>query len=83
MNPTDSRLPATASLHPRSLERFPELAQAATDLLRKPPALLGLSEADARCVVGFMQLLDYAKNATLLREHDSVATGYMLLVLSG
>ncbi len=83
MNPTDSRLPAAAGLHPRSLERFPELAQSATDLLRKPPALLGLSEADARCVVGFMQLLDYAKGATLLREHDRVATGYMLLVLSG
>ena len=83
MNPTDSRLPATAGLHPRSLERFPELAQSATDLLRKPPALLGLSEADARCVVGFMQLLDYPKGATLLREHDSVATGYMLLVLGG
>ena len=83
MNSTDSRLPAAAALHARSLERFPELAQAATDLLRKPPALLGLSEADARCVVGFMQLLDYAKGATLLREHDSVATGYMLLVLSG
>lgn len=84
MNPsTDSRLPTAAGLHPRSLERFPELAQSATDLLRKPPALLGLSEADARCVVGCMQLLDYAKGATLLREHDSVATGYMLLVLSG
>jgi len=83
MNPTDSQLPAAAGLHPRSLERFPELAQSAADLLRKPPALLGLSEADARCVGGFMQLLDYAKGATLLREHDSVATGYMLLVLSG
>ena len=83
MNPTDSRLPAAAGLHPRSLERFPELALSAAELLRKPPALLGLSDADARCVVGFMQLLDYAKGATLLREHDSVATGYMLLVLSG
>ncbi len=83
MNLTDSRLPAAPGQHPRSLERFPELARAATDLLRKPPALLGLSEADARCVVGCMQLLDYAKGATLLREHDSVATGYMLLVLSG
>lgn len=83
MNSTDSRLPAAAALHARSLERFPELAQSATDLLRKPPALLGLSEADARCVVGSMQLLDYAKGATLLRERDSVATGYMLLVLSG
>ncbi len=83
MNSTDSRLPAAAGMHPRSLEHFPELARSAADLLRKPPALLGLSEADARCVVGFMQLLDYAKGATLLREHDSVATGYMLLVLSG
>jgi CRP/FNR family cyclic AMP-dependent transcriptional regulator len=48
-----------------------------------PPALLGLSEADARQVVAFMQLLDYPKGATLLREYDSAATGYMLLVLNG
>jgi CRP/FNR family transcriptional regulator, cyclic AMP receptor protein len=83
MNPNDSVLPAGAGFHPRAIARFPELAALATDLLRKPPALLGLSEAEARCVVGQMQLLDYPKGATLLREYDSAATGYMLLVLSG
>ncbi len=81
MNPTDPNAPA--AFHPRSIERFPELALLAAELLRKPPALLGLSEAEARCVVGHMQLLDYPKGATLLREYDAAATGYMLLVLSG
>jgi len=83
MNPTDLASGADAAFHPRAIERFPELAQLAADLLRKPPALLGLSETDARQVVGFMQLLDYPKGATLLREYDSAATGYMLLVLNG
>ena len=90
MNPTDPTHPshgapgaAAQTPHPRAIERFPEQAQLAAELLRKPPALLGLSDADARCVVGFMQLLDYPKGATLLREHDRTATGYMLLVLSG
>ena len=70
-------------LHPRPLDRFPELAHLAADLLRKPPALLGLTDAEARCVVGHMQLLDFAKGSLLLRESDSAATGSMLLVLSG
>ena len=81
MNPTEPSAPA--AFHPRSIERFPELAALAADLLRKPPALLGLSAAEARCVVSHMHLLDYAKGATLLREYDAAATGYMLLVLSG
>ncbi|MES2957901.1 MAG: cyclic nucleotide-binding domain-containing protein [Pseudomonadota bacterium] len=86
MNPSDPHPGADAApsgFHPRAIARFPELAQLATELLRKPPALLGLNEAEARCVVGFMQLLDYPKGATLLREYDSAATGYMLLLLSG
>ena len=83
MNPTELQPRGDAAFHPRAIERFPELAQLAAELLRKPPALLGLSEADARCVVSFMQLLDYPKGATLLREYDRAATGYMLLVLSG
>ena len=70
-------------LHPRPLDRFPELAHLAADLLRKPPALLGLTDAEARCVVGHMQLFDFAKGSLLLRECDSTATGYMLLVLNG
>lgn len=74
---------ASGAFHPRSIERFPELAALAAELLRKPPALLGLSPAEARCVVGHMQLLGYPKGATLLREYDAAATGYMLLVLSG
>ena len=81
MNPTDPS--AAAAFHPRAIERFPELAALAADLLRKPPALLGLSAAEASCVVGHMQLLDYPRGATLLREYDDAATGYMLLVLSG
>jgi len=81
MNPTEPSVPA--AFHPRSIERLPELAALAADLLRKPPALLGLSQAEARCVVSHMQLLDYPKGATLLREYDAAATGYMLLVLSG
>ena len=73
----------TDGLHPRPLDRFPELAHLAADLLRKPPALLGLTDAEARCVVGHMQLFDFAKGSLLLRESDSAATGSMLLVLSG
>ena len=73
----------TDGLHPRPLDRFPELAHLAADLLRKPPALLGLTDAEARCVVGHMQLFDFAKGSLLLRECDSTATGYMLLVLNG
>lgn len=86
MNPNETRGPAALAgdtLQPRPIERFPELASLACDLLRKPPALLGLSGADARCVVSAMQLLDYPKGATLLHEHDRTATGYLLLVLSG
>jgi CRP/FNR family cyclic AMP-dependent transcriptional regulator len=83
MTPNDSTLPAGAGFHPRAIDRFPELAQLASELLHKPPALLGLSEAEARCVVSQMQLLDYPKGATLLREYDKAATGFMLLVLSG
>lgn len=83
MNPNPPTGAAADTLHPRSVERFPDLARLATELLRKPPALLGLSEAEARCVVGCMQLLDYAKGATLLREYDRDSTGYMLLLLSG
>jgi CRP-like cAMP-binding protein len=71
------------NLHPRAIARFPEQAALAADLLRKPPALLGLSEAEARCVVSAMQLLDFPKGAVLMRENDRVATGYMLLLLSG
>ena len=73
----------TDGLHPRPLDRFPELAHLAADLLRKPPALLGLTDAEARCVVGHMQLFDFAKGSLLLRECDSTATGTMLLVLNG
>ncbi len=83
MNPNDSVLPAGAGLNLRAIDRFPELAELATELLRKPPALLGLSQAEARCVVSHMQLLDYPKGATLLREYDKATTGFMLLVLSG
>jgi len=81
MTPTDPS--SVAGFHPRAIDRFPDLAALATELLRKPPALLGLSQAEARCVVSQMQLLDYPRGATLLREYDAAATGYMLLVLSG
>lgn len=74
--------PADA-LHPRALARFPEQMTLATDLLRKPPALIGLTEAEARCVASAMQLIDYPKGARLMRENDRTATGYMLLLLEG
>ena len=79
-DPTDAHGEA---LHPRPIERFPAQARLASELLRKPPALLGLSEDDARCVVNAMQLLDYPKGATLLHERDRSSTGYLLLLLSG
>jgi CRP/FNR family transcriptional regulator, cyclic AMP receptor protein len=69
--------------HPRPIERFPELARSAAELLHSPPALLGLSAEEARAVVAAMQLFDIPKGATLLEEHDREDTGHMFLILSG
>ena len=81
---TDAPAHADAgALHPRALVHYPELARRAAELLRVPPTALGLDEQQALCVVSCMQLLDYPKGAMLLREHDSAATSYLLLVLSG
>ncbi|HET9820875.1 MAG TPA: cyclic nucleotide-binding domain-containing protein [Burkholderiaceae bacterium] len=81
--PPDADPAPADALHPRALARFPEQMELATDLLRKPPALIGLTEAEARCVASAMQLIDYPKGARLMREHDRTATGYMLLLLEG
>jgi CRP-like cAMP-binding protein len=75
--------PFGSAWHPRPLERFPDLARVAAELLHSPPALLGLSAEEAHAVVSAMTLFDIPKGATLLEEHDREDTGHMFLLLSG
>jgi CRP/FNR family transcriptional regulator, cyclic AMP receptor protein len=82
MPPPDA-WPDSALYAPRPLERHPELAARAVDLLSRPPALIGLDESEARRVVARMHLLEFAKGAALIRENDDRSTGHMLLVLGG
>jgi CRP/FNR family transcriptional regulator, cyclic AMP receptor protein len=72
-----------AAWHPRPLARFADLSASAAELLRSPPALLGLSDDEAKAVVAAMTLFDIPKGATLLHEHDRSTTGHMLLILDG
>jgi CRP-like cAMP-binding protein len=72
-----------AAWHPRPLDRFPDLAGSAAELLHSPPALLGLSAEEAKAVVAAMQLFDIPKGATLIEEQDKQDTGQMFLILSG
>ena len=62
--------PFGSAWHPRPLERFPDLARVAAELLHSPPALLGLSAEEARAVVLAMVLFDIPKGATGLRLYD-------------
>ena len=71
MTPTPSD-PAQRST-PKRLRRLvdaPALAGQAVALLCSPDALFTMTIDDARCIVGYMSLLSYAKGATLLREGD-------------
>ena len=75
--------PAPAAKGPRPLGEAPEQADRAAKLMRTPSALHEMSELEARCVAGYMGLVNFALGATLFREGDNSNTGYLLLVLSG
>ena len=52
-------------------------------LLVTPTALAGLSQSDARAVVGFMQLRRVAAGTVLIREGEATHTDFMMLILEG
>ena len=73
--------------HPESvshLERqdFPSPARAA-ELLAEPYALVQLSLAEARVVVGYMRPRHIQSGTVFIREGDTHNTGFMVLVLEG
>ncbi len=84
--PADSA-PGPAPRQVRRLLDAPALAARAVELLVSSDALFTLTADDARCIVGGMSVLSYAKGDTLLREGDDGASGVeateVLLVLEG
>lgn len=66
----------------RPFAEVPALRERAVDLLRTPHALMQLTPPEAASVVAHMQLLSYARGATLFREGDA-AGDHMLLLLEG
>ena len=79
-----STLPPAESRTTRTppLTDNPSLAAQAADLLRQQRMLAALTPDDARCIVGYLRQVAYAKGATLLREGDA-GGAYMLLLLDG
>ncbi len=58
-------------------------ARHAARLLRASTALMQLTEQDALTVVGFMQPRLFESGTEIIREGETVNTGFMVLVLSG
>ena len=58
-------------------------AHEAAFLLRAPTALMQLDEAEALTVVRFMQPIRYRSGTTIIRQGESIDTGFMVLVLDG
>lgn len=75
----DSNLPPDALPPERPLS---SAAQAA-EMLRAPTALMRLSPAQARAVVGFMRPHVVPEGTVILREGDTDHTDHMLLVIRG
>ncbi|MBS0446669.1 MAG: cyclic nucleotide-binding domain-containing protein [Proteobacteria bacterium] len=67
----------------RPLAEIPALAEMAARLLRTPSALAEMADDDARHVVSYMRLIQFAAGAPLFRAGDMSNTSYLLLVLSG
>lgn len=67
----------------RPLTESPALAELACKLLRTPNAPLAMSEADTRCVVGYMQLVNLPQGAVVFREGEDSHTAHLLLLLTG
>jgi CRP/FNR family transcriptional regulator, cyclic AMP receptor protein len=74
--------PASAPRTP-PLEDRPELAMRTIELLRTKSALLDLTDAEGRCIVRYMRLVNLPKGTTLFREGESQRTDHMFLVLQG
>lgn len=74
--------PASAPRTP-PLEDRPELAMRTIELLRTKSALLDLTDAESRCIVRYMRLVNLPKGTTLFREGESQRTDHMFLVLQG
>ena len=91
MTPTPLEAPRHGARRSRRLVDAPALAGQAVTLLCSSDALVTMSIDDARCIVGYMNVLSYAKGATLLREGDprdpGASTGAdaseLLLILEG
>ena len=82
-----ARLESGQDTYPESvshLERqeFPSQARAA-ELLAAPSALIQLSLAEARVVVGYMRPRLIPSGTMFIREGDDHNTGFMVLVLEG
>ncbi len=58
-------------------------AEAATDMLRAPTALMRLSLAQAQTVVKYMQPRIVPANTIIFQEGDHTDTGFMLLIIHG
>lgn len=65
------------------LEDRPELAMRTIELLRTKSALLDLTDAEGRCIVRYMRLVNLPKGTFLFREGESQRTDHMFLVLQG
>jgi CRP/FNR family transcriptional regulator, cyclic AMP receptor protein len=67
----------------RPLTESPALADLACKLLRTPNAPMMMDEAEVRCVVSYMQLVNLPQGAIVFREGDQSDTAHLLLLLSG
>lgn len=78
----DSVSPPSAPRTPPLTER-PELAARTVALLRTKSALFDLDEAEARCIVEYMRVVNLPRGATVFREGDAARTDHLLLILAG
>jgi CRP-like cAMP-binding protein len=85
MSLPSSATPTPPASAPRTppLEDRPELAMRTIELLRTKSALLDLTDAEGRCIVRYMRLVNLPKGTTLFREGESQRTDHMFLVLQG
>lgn len=78
----DSVSPPAAPRTPPLTER-PELAARTVALLRTKSALFDLDDAEARCIVDYMRVVNLPRGATVFREGDAARTDHLLLILAG
>ena len=85
MNPADSRhhIDPFSSQRLRPGVEAEAVAQRAADLLRSGNVVLQLSADEALCVVSHMQLKNFPRGTTLLREGDDSKLDHLLLLLEG